>query len=81
MRALNLKSDAAVTFRGVTLTKWLSAELLGSVETLVRLFAETRISGERLGRLQILDHGAEINRFGIERLVFRDLGRFRTLKP
>jgi hypothetical protein len=48
MRALHPKSDAAVPFRGVTLTKWLSAELLGApVETLVRLFADARISGKR----------------------------------
>jgi hypothetical protein len=61
MRALHPKSDAAVTFRGVTLTKWLSAELLGFVETIVRLFANTRISGKRSSRLQILDDGAEID--------------------
>src|SRR5678810_166122 len=33
-----------------------------------------RVGRERLGRLQILDHGAEINRLGIESAILCDLG-------
>src|SRR5207248_11546226 len=38
------------------------------------LGTSARGNRERLGRFQVLDHRAEINRFGIERFVFCDLG-------
>ena len=45
-----------------------------AVNKLLLLFAEARIRGERFRRLQILDDGAEIHRFGIKGFVLRDLG-------
>jgi len=40
------------------------------------LFADARISGERFGRFQVLNHGAEIDRLGIKGLVLCD---FRSI--
>src|SRR5437762_4699605 len=46
----------------------------------VRLFADAGISGKRSRRFQILDDGAEIDRLGIERLVFCDLRAIQHLE-
>src|SRR6266436_648198 len=51
------------------------------LKTLVALFADARVSGKRAGRLQIFDHRAEIDRLGIERFVFCDLGPIQHFEP
>ena len=45
------------------------------------LFADTRVSGKRSGRLQIFDHRAEIDRLRIECFVFCDLRPIQNLEP
>ena len=37
------------------------------------LFAGARVSGKRVGGLQVLDDGTEVDRLGIKRFVFGDL--------
>src|SRR5262249_22157261 len=50
------------------------------LEVILRLFADTRVGGKRSGRFQILDDGAEIDRLGIERFIFCDLGPIQNLE-
>src|SRR5438552_954985 len=45
------------------------------------LFADARVSRKGTRRFQIFDHRAEIDRLGIERLVFCDLGAIQYLEP
>src|SRR5439155_1991002 len=55
---------------------------LGCVlKILVALFADARVSGKRAGRLQILNDRAEIDRLGIECLVFCDLRPIQNPEP
>src|SRR5260370_5161036 len=51
-----------------------------AVNQLLVLLADARIRGERFRRLQILDDGAEIQRFGIKGLVLCDLGAIQNLE-
>src|SRR5260370_14040146 len=51
-----------------------------AVNKLLVLLADARIRGERFRRLQILDDGAEIHRFGIKGLVLCDLGAIQNLE-
>src|SRR4030095_11521009 len=44
------------------------------------LFAGTRVRGERASGFQILDDGAEVDRFGIKRFVFGDLCPIQNLE-
>src|SRR6266487_1757656 len=46
----------------------------------IGLFADAGVSGKRSGRFQIFDHGAEIDRLGIERLVFCNLRAIQHLE-
>jgi hypothetical protein len=51
------------------------------LKALFALFADARASGKRLGRLQILDDRAEIDRFGIECFAFCDLRPIQNFEP
>src|SRR5438128_976073 len=75
IREFKVKTEAAESHRNFCTCP--SDVLVG----LVRLLAHTRICRERFGRLQIFDHGAEIDRLGIERLIFCNLRPIQHLEP